>query len=178
MVRTGGHFAGTTLGDKGEQIKLSRKEQKIIMNIRKERQPHHSTEGDDESDNRQSRTRWTKKRARRIYSRLHRRQASALRQTYRNKDDRDHRNNNSHEKGKKCIICNMNNHHSADECRNLTTAQDVVTQAKSKYSGDQQQSNNHANFGNLQRPILSATNPLNQALTIQRSGHRGVIQRE
>ena len=72
----------------------------------------------------------------------------------------------------------MNNHHSADECRNLTTAQDVVTQAKSKYSGDQQQSNNHANFGNLQRSILSWTNPLNQALTIQRSGHRGVIQRE
>jgi hypothetical protein len=41
MVRTGGHFAGATLGDKGEPIKLSRKEQKIIMNIRKEQQPLH-----------------------------------------------------------------------------------------------------------------------------------------
>ena len=55
MVRTGGHFAGATLVDKGEPIKLSRKEQKIKMNIRKEQQPHHSTEGDDESDIRQSR---------------------------------------------------------------------------------------------------------------------------
>ena len=176
MVRTGGHFAGATLGDKGEPIKLSRKEQKIIMNIRKERQPHHSTEGDDESDSRHSRR---QKRGRDDYTAGYtggKRPRYEKPSYHRNNDDRDHRYN-SHDKGKKCIICNMNNH-STDECRNLTTAQDAVTQAKSRYRGDQQQSNNHANFGNQQRPILSGTNPLNQALTTQRSGHRSVILRE
>ena len=55
------------------------------------------------------------------------------------------------------------NHSTEDECRNLTAAQDAATQAKSRYrGGDQQQSNNHANFGNQQKPILSGTNPLNQ----------------
>jgi hypothetical protein len=48
MIKTGGHFAGAMLGDNGEHIKLSRREQKIIMNIRKDRQPY-PTEGDDES---------------------------------------------------------------------------------------------------------------------------------
>ena len=54
MIKTGGHFAGDRLGDNGELTNLSRKEQKIIMNICKERQPY-PTEGDDESKSRQSR---------------------------------------------------------------------------------------------------------------------------
>ena len=54
MIKTGGHFAGAMLFDNGEHIKLSRREHKIIMNIRKERQPD-PTEGDDESESRQSR---------------------------------------------------------------------------------------------------------------------------
>jgi hypothetical protein len=176
MIKTGGHFAGATLGDNGEPIKLSRREQKIIMNIRKERQPY-PTEGDDESESRQSRG---QKRGRDEYTAGY---TGGKRPRYekpsydRNRDNRDNRNN-SHEKAKKCVICNMDNHWT-NECRNLTTAQNAVTQAKNRYRGDQNQNNNNqANFGNQQRPILSGINPLNQALTTQRSSHRSVILRE
>ena len=126
MVR---NFAGATLGDKGEPIKLSRKEQKIIiMNILKERQPHHSTEGDDESDSRHSRG---QKRGRDDYTAGYTGGKRPRKPSYhRNKDDRDHRYN-SHDKRKKCIICNMNNH-STDECRNLTTATIMPTLATSR----------------------------------------------
>lgn len=175
MVRTGGHFAGATAGEHGEPIKLSRKEQKIIMNIRRERQPY-PTEGDDESDSRHPRG---QKRGRDDFTAGY---TSGKRSRYdkpsydRSKDNRDNRYN-SHDKSRKCVICNMNNH-STDECRNLTTAQDAVTQAKNKYRGDHSQNTNQANFGNQQRPILSGmTSPLNQALTTQRSGHRSVILR-
>ena len=117
MVRISGHFAGATLEDKGEPIKLSRKEQKIIMNIHKERQPHHSTEGDDESDSRQS---LGQKRGRDEYTAgytggKHPRYDKPS--YHRTKDDCDHRYN-LHDKGKKFIICNMNKH-STNECRNL-----------------------------------------------------------
>ena len=107
MVRTGELFVGATQGDKGEPIKLSRKEQKIIMNIRKEQQPHHSTKGDDESDSRQSRG---QKRGRDEYTAGYtggKRPRYDKPSYHRNKDDRGHRYN-SHDKGKKCIICNMN----------------------------------------------------------------------
>jgi hypothetical protein len=101
MIKTGGHFAGAILGDNEEHIKLSRREQKIIMNIRKERQPYPS-EGDDESESRQSRG---QKRGRDEYT------AGAgctggKRPRYekpsydRNRDNRDNRYN-SHEKAKK-----------------------------------------------------------------------------
>ena len=107
MVRTSGHFVGATLEDKGEPIKLSRKEQKIIMNIRKERQPHNSTEGDDESDSRQS---LGQKRGRDEYiagytGGKHPRYDKPS--YHRIKDNCDHRYN-LHDKGKKFIICNMN----------------------------------------------------------------------
>jgi len=175
MIRTGGHFAGVAQGDNSEPIKLSRREQKIIMNIRKERQPY-PNEGNDESDSRQPRG---QKRGRDDYTAGY---AGGKRPRYdkpsydRNRDTRDGRYN-PHDKGRKCVICNMNNH-STDECRNLTTAQDAVTQAKNKYRGDHNQNTNQANFGNQQRPILSGTSPLNQALTTQRSSHRSVILRE
>jgi hypothetical protein len=107
MVRTGELFAGATQGDKGEPIKLSRKEQKIIINIRKEQQSHHSTKGDDESDSRQSRG---QKRGRDEYTAGYtggKRPRYDKPSYHRNKDDRGHRYN-SHDKGKKCIICNMN----------------------------------------------------------------------
>ena len=77
MINTGGHFAGAMLGDNGEHIKLSRREQKIIMNIRKERQPY-PTEDDDESESRQSRG---QKRGRDEDSWLYRRQTPALKNT-------------------------------------------------------------------------------------------------
>ena len=177
MIRTGGHFAGATLGENGEPIKLSRKEQKIIMNIRKERQPY-PTDGDDETEGRQPRG---QKRGRDDYTAAY---AGGKKPRYdrpsydRNRDNRDNnRYNNPNDKGRKCVICNMNNH-STQECRNLATAQDAVTQAKSRYRGDQTQNTNQANFGNQQRPILSGTNPLNQALTTQRSSHRSVILRD
>lgn len=174
MVKTGGHFAGAaTLGENGEPIKLSRREKQLIMSIRKERQPY-PTDGDDERD----RTPRGQKRERDDYTAAY---TGGKKPRYekpgydRNRDNRYPNN----DKGRKCVICNMNNH-STNECRNLTTAQDAVTQAKNRYRGDQNQNNNNnqANFGNQQRPILSGTNPLNQALTTQRSSHRSVILRE
>jgi len=174
MIKTGGHFAGAMLGDNGEHIKLSRREQKIIMNIRKERQPY-PTEGDDESESRQSRG---QKRGRDEYTAGY---TGGKRPRYekpsydRNRDNRDNRYN-PHEKAKKCVICNMDNHWT-NECRNLTTAQNAVTQAKNRYRSDQNQStnNNQANFGSQQRPILSGVNPLHEALTTQRSGRRIIL---
>ena len=126
MVRTSGHFAGATLEDKGEPIKLSRKEQKIIMNIRKERQPHHSTEGDDENDSRQS---CGQKRGLDEYTAgytggKHPRYDKPS--YHRIKDDCDHRYN-SHDKGKKCIICNMNKHKMQSHKRRVDT---TVTSSK------------------------------------------------
>jgi hypothetical protein len=64
------------------------------------------------------------------------------------------------------------NNHSTSECRNLTTAQNAVTQAKNRYRSEQSQSNQQANFGNQQKPILSGNNPLNQALANQLSTQR------
>jgi hypothetical protein len=55
------------------------------------------------------------------------------------------------------------NNHSTSECRNLSTAQDAVIQAKNRNRNDNSHQGNQANFGNQQRPILSG-NPLNQAL--------------
>eukprot|EP01036_Dinobryon_divergens_P056104 gene56104-74913_t len=56
------------------------------------------------------------------------------------------------------------NNHSTSECRNLSTAQNTVSQAKNRNRNDNShQGNNQANIGNQQRPILSG-NPLNQAL--------------
>jgi len=165
MIKTGGHFAGATLGESGETIKLSRREQKIIMNIRKERQPY-PTEGDDESESRQPRG---QKRGR---DDLIANYAGGKKPRYdRPGYERDNKYQNSNDKEKKCVICNMNNH-STNECRNLTTAQNAVTQAKNRYRGDQNQNFNQANFGNQQRPILSGNNPLNQALANQLSTQR------
>jgi hypothetical protein len=175
MIRTGGHFAGAMLGENGETIKLSRKEQKIIMNIRKERQSH-PTEFDDDGESRQARG---QKRGHDEYTAGY---TGGKRPRYdkpsydnnRNRDNRDNNRYNSHDKEKRCVICNMDNHWT-NQCRNLTTAQNAVTQAKNRYRSDQTLSNNQANFGSQQRPILSGVNPLNQALTTQRGGRRIIL---
>ena len=170
MIKTGGHFAGITLGDNGDPIKLSRKEQRIIFNLRKERQPYQSEAGE-ETNSRQPQGH---KRGRDEFTVNY---TGNKRPRYdkpgygRSREHRDDTSQND-DKGRKCIICNMNNHWT-NQCRNLTTAQDAVAQAKNRYRGDQTQ--NQANFGNQQRPILSGVNPLNQALTAQRSGRRIIL---
>jgi len=164
MIKTGGHFAGATLSESGETIKLSRREQKIIMNIRKERQPY-PTEGDDESESRQPRG---QKRGR---DDLTANYAGRKKPRYDRSGYERNKYQTSIDREKKCVICNMNNH-STSECRNLTTAQNAVTQAKNLYRIDQNRNNNQANFGNQQRPILSGNNPFNQALANQLSTQR------
>jgi hypothetical protein len=165
MIKTGGHIAGATLGDNsGDPIKLSRAEQRLIMNIRKERQPNQS-DGDDESNSRQPRGH---KRGR---DDLTANYAGGKKPRYDKSGYDRNRYNNFNDKDKKCVICNMNNH-STSECRNLTTAQNAVTQAKNRYRSEQSQSNQQANFGNQQKPILSGNNPLNQALANQLSTQR------
>ncbi len=157
MIKTGEYFAGATLGDNsGDPIKLSRTEQRLIMNIRKEKQPNQS-DGDDESNSRQSRG---QKRGR---DDLTANYAGGKKPRYDKSGYDRNRYNNFNDKDTKCVICNMNNH-STSECRNLTTAQNAVTQAKNRYRSEQSQSNRQANFGNQQKPILSGNNPLNQAL--------------
>jgi hypothetical protein len=165
MIKTGGHFAGATLGDNNsDPIKLSRAEQRLIMNIRKEKQPNQS-DGDDESNSRQPRGH---KRGR---DDLTANYAGGKKPRYDKSGYDRNRYNNFNDKDKKCVICNMNNH-STSECRNLTTAQNAVTQAKNRYRSEQSQSNQQANFGNQQKPILSGNNPLNQALANQLSTQR------
>jgi hypothetical protein len=51
MILSGGHFAGAAVGDNEDQIKLSRREKRIIMTMRKERQTNQS-DGDDDTDGR------------------------------------------------------------------------------------------------------------------------------
>lgn len=164
MIPTGGFIAGVALGETGDQIKLSRKEKKIIMTMRKERQLQ--AEGENENDGRYIRG---QKRGREELTANY----AGKKPRYDNKSTFDNRNkdrNNRYNRDdKKCVICNMHNH-STNECRNLSTAQDAVTQAKNRYRGE----NNHgiqANFGNQQRPILSG-NPLNQALANSLSTQR------
>ena len=160
MIPSGGHFAGAAVGDNEDQIKLSRKEKRIIMTMRKERQSN-QPDGDDDTDGR--------------YQRGQKRGRDDLTVNYtggkkprydkppydRNKDRNNNRYNRD-DRDRKCVICNMNNH-STSECRNLSTAQDAVSQAKNRNRNDNSHQGNQANFGNQQRPILSG-NPLNQAL--------------
>ena len=77
----------------------------------------------------------------------------------RNKDRNNNRYNNRDDRDRKCVICNMNNH-STSECRNLSIAQDAVSQAKNRKRNDNGHQGNQANFGNhQQRPILAALKP-------------------
>ena len=160
MILSGGHFAGAAVGDNEDQVKLSRKEKRIIMTMRKERQPNQS-DGDDDTDGRHQRG---QKRGR---DDLTVNYAGGKKPRYdkppydRNKDRNNNRYNRD-DRDRKCVICNMNNH-STSECRNLSTAQDAVSQAKNRNRNDNSHQGNQANFGNQQRPILSG-NPLNQAL--------------
>jgi hypothetical protein len=160
MILSGGHFAGAAVGDNEDQIKLSRKEKRIIMTMRKERQ-NNQPDGDDDTDGRHQRG---QKRGR---DDLTVNYAGGKKPRYdkppydRNKDRNNNRYNRD-DRDRKCVICNMNNH-STSECRNLSTAQDAVIQAKNRNRNDNNPQGNQANFGNQQRPILSG-NPLNQAL--------------
>ena len=135
------------------------------MNIRKEKHPNLPSDGDDESNSRQP------KGQKRERDDLTVNYAGGKKPRYDKSGYDRNRYNNFNDKDKKCVICNMNNH-STSECRNLTTAQNAFTQAKNRYRSEQSQSNQQANFGNQQKPILSGNNPLNQALANQLSTQR------
>lgn len=171
MITTGGgnHIAGAAVGEQsGEQIRLSRKEKKIIMSLRHSKQPNQPDGDDDVNPGSRKRGRQEN------YANF---AGGGKRTRYNNDktyDRNNNRKNNRDEKEKQCVICKMNNH-STEECRNLPAAQDLVTQSKTRYRDNMHgRDQNQANFGNQQRPILSG-NPMNQALTNLRSDHRVVF---
>jgi hypothetical protein len=49
------------------------------------------------------------------------------------------------------------NNHSTSECRNLSTAQDAVSQAKNRNRNDNSHQGNQANFGN--HPVWKPAQP-------------------
>lgn len=116
--------------------------------MRKERQP----EEDDNSDERYVLPTGSKEKPTMPAERSH--TTTSLPTTTNRNKDRNSRYNNREDRDRKCVICNMSNH-STSKYRNLTTAQDAVSQAKNRNRNDNSQSNKQANFGNQQRPILS-----------------------
>ena len=173
MIPTGGHIAGTTIGDNGE-FKLSRKERKMIMNFRQSNKPN-QPDADDDGDSRYPGGNQKRGRSDNLAN-----YTNSKKPRYENT-----RKENKNEKEKECVICKMNNHWT-HECRHLSTAQQSVAQTKyrNRYDPNSSGPYNQANFTNQQQqmpvaPILSGGNPLNHALTNVRtqppnSSHRMV----
>ena len=158
MIPSGGQIAGAAV-DQNVDFKLSRKEKKMILNLRKDRE----TDDDDNDDNHGK-----KKRSREEYM-------SNYGNTKKPNYDKSHHNvyhkEKKSDKDRECVICKMNNHWTHD-CKYLSQAQGSVSDYKNRYRYDNQssssQQNSHANYTNHQGPILSP-NPLTRALTNLRS---------